>query len=37
MEVVAVISILSVLAWFVLGVSKSVNINNFTEDELKNK
>ncbi len=37
METVAVISIISVLAWFIFGYKNSVNLNNYTEDELKDK
>jgi hypothetical protein len=37
MEAVAIISIISVLAWFVFGVKNSVNINTFSEDDLKEK
>jgi len=37
MEIVAVISIVSVLAWFILGYKNSVNLNNYTEDDLKDK
>jgi hypothetical protein len=35
MQTVAIISIISILAWFIMGVSRSVNLNNFTEDELR--
>lgn len=35
MEIVAIISIISVLAWFLLGVRGSVNLDNYTEEELK--
>ena len=35
MEVVAIISIVSVLIWFIMGARHSVNLNNYTEDELK--
>jgi hypothetical protein len=35
MEIVAIISIISVLAWFLLGVRNSVNLDNYTEEELK--
>ena len=34
MEIVALISIVSVLAWFLLGAHKGVNLNNYTEEEL---
>lgn len=37
MEAVAIISIISVLAWFIFGVKESVNLNNFSEDDLKDK
>lgn len=37
MEIVALISIISVLAWFIFGVKDSVNLNNYTEEELKDK
>lgn len=37
MEAVAIISIISVLAWFIFGVRNSVNLNNFSEDDLKEK
>ena len=37
MEAVAIISIISVLAWFLLGVKNSVNPNNYTEEDLKKK
>ena len=37
MEAVAIISIISVLAWFVFGVKNSVNLNNYTEEDLKKK
>lgn len=37
MEIVAVISIVSVLAWFLLGAHRSVNINNYTEDQLRDE
>ena len=35
LEVIAIISIVSVLLWFFIGAHKSVNINNYTEEELK--
>lgn len=38
MEAVAVISIISVLAWFMFGaVRNSVNLNNYSEEDLKKK
>jgi hypothetical protein len=37
MEIVALISIMSVLAWFLFGARNSVNLNNYTEEELKEK
>ena len=37
LEVIAIVSIVSVLLWFLIGAHKSVNINNYTEDELKKK
>lgn len=37
METVAIISIISVLAWFMFGVRNSVNLNNYTEEDLKEK
>ena len=35
MEIVAIISIVSVLAWFLVGFRKGVNLDNFTESQLK--
>ena len=37
MEIVAIISIVSVLAWFIFAYKNSVNLNNYTEDDLKDK
>ena len=37
MEAVAIISIVSVLIWFIMGARNSVNLDNYTEDELKEK
>lgn len=37
LEIIAIISIVSVLLWFLIGANKSVNINNYTEEELKDK
>jgi hypothetical protein len=37
MQTVAIISILSVFIWFLMGVKNSVNLNNYTEDDLKKK
>ena len=37
MEAVAIISVVSILAWFLLGINKSVNINNYSEDELRDE
>lgn len=37
LEIIATVSIVSVLLWFLIGANKSVNINNYTEDELKEK
>lgn len=37
MEAVAIISIVSVLIWFIMGFRNSVNLYNYTEDELKEK
>jgi len=37
MEAVAIISIISVLLWFILGVKNSVNLNNYSEKDLRNK
>jgi hypothetical protein len=35
MEIVAIISIVSVLAWFLVGYRNGVNLDNFTESQLK--
>lgn len=35
MQAVAIISIVSVLIWFIMGFRNSVNLDNNTEDELK--
>jgi hypothetical protein len=37
MEIVALISIVSVLAWFLLGARNRVNFDNGTESEPKEK
>jgi len=37
MEAVAIVSIISVLVWFIFGVRNSVNLDNFSEDDLKDK
>lgn len=37
MEIVAIVSIVSVLLWFIVGAKNSVNLNNFSESELKDK
>jgi len=36
-EIVAIISINRILAWFIFGYKNSVNLNNYTEDDLKDK
>lgn len=35
LELVAVVSIVSVLLWFIVGARKGVNIDNYTEAGLK--
>ena len=35
METVAIVSIVSVLIWFIMGFRNSVNLDDNTEDELK--
>lgn len=37
MEIVAIISIISVLAWFILGAKSSANLNNDSEDDLNKR
>jgi len=37
MEIVAVISIISVLAWFIISARNSTNLNNYSEDDFKNR
>lgn len=37
LELVAVISIVSVLAWFLFGARKGVNLDNYTEAGLRDE
>ena len=36
-EVIAGISFISVLLWFIIGAKNSVNLNNYSEKDLKDK
>ena len=36
-EIIAGIGFISVLLWFVIGAKNSVNLNNYSEKELKDK
>ena len=36
-EIIAGVGFVSVLLWFILGVRNSVNLNNYSEKELKDK
>ena len=37
MEVIAIISIISVFLWFIIGAKNSVNLNNYSEKDLRDK
>ncbi len=37
METVAIISVVSILLWFIIGAKNSVNLNNFSEKELRDR
>lgn len=37
MEIVAIISIVSVLAWFLIGFRKGVNLDHYSESQLRDE
>ena len=37
MEVIAIISIISVFLWFIIGAKNSVNLNNYSKKDLRDK
>jgi len=37
LEIVAIISVVSILLWFIIGAKNSVNLNNFSEKELRDE
>ena len=36
-EIIAGVAFISVMLWFIIGAKNSVNINNYSEKELKDK
>lgn len=37
MEAVAIISVISIFLWFIIGAKDSVNLNNYSEKDLRDK